>query len=212
MMEEASALVEEMQNHEGKPTDFVSTLKSSSNVNVALKYVGPSNPSSIAPGLRKFCKIFKIGGFDYASKTIKNFTSFTRNEITHHKTSPSLRDIEDFINCYLDKLSEISKGKFSKNYFSEKMLEGNLAVLFLGASDTISSSLGWLLRLMCKYKDMQDKVYAEVIEAVGKDGKVRYEDRHRIPFTFAVLMEMQRFVSIVPLSGTRKASNDIPVR
>ncbi|GFY64859.1 cytochrome P450 2B11 [Trichonephila inaurata madagascariensis] len=239
MMEEASALVEETQKHEGKPTDFVPTLKSSLNVSiislltgrrlnkeeeadkiqlcfdyadVALKYIGPSNPTSLVPGLRQFCEMFKIGGFDLAAKTVKNFTAFIRDEITHHKTSPSLKDVEDFINCYLNKLSEISKGKATKNYFSEEMLEGNLAVLFLGASDTISSSLGWLLRLMCKYKDMQDKVYAEVIEAVGKDGKVRYEDRHRIPFTFAVLMEMQRFGSIVPLSGTRKAINDIPVR
>ncbi|GFY64862.1 cytochrome P450 2A9 [Trichonephila inaurata madagascariensis] len=94
----------------------------------------------------------------------------------------------------------------------KNMLEGNLSVLFLGSSDTISSSLNYLLRLMCKYTEIQDKVYSEVIEAVGKDGKVRHEDKSKVPYTFAVMMEMQRFASIVRLSTTRKAVQDIPVR
>ncbi|GFU01064.1 cytochrome P450 2J6 [Trichonephila clavipes] len=65
---------------------------------------------------------------------------------------------------------------------------------------------------MCKYKEVQDKVYAEVIEAAGKDGKMRYKDRNKVPYTIAVMMEVQRFVSVVRLSTTRKAVEDIPIR
>ncbi|GFT30578.1 cytochrome P450 18a1 [Nephila pilipes] len=238
IMEETSAFVEEVYKHQGKPSNMVPTLVSSLNAciislligrrlkkdkdankiklcfdyaDIAMRFVGPSNPTSVVPGLRKFCEIFKLAGFDHAAKIVKDFNSFIRDEITRHKGS-SDRDVNDFINSYLDKLSTISKSNDTKNHFSEKMLEGNLIVLFLGASDTISSSLSWMFRLLCAYKDVQDKVYAELIEAFGKDGKVRYEDRHMIPYTFAVIMEAQRFVSIVRLSGTRKASQDIPVR
>ncbi|GFU01095.1 cytochrome P450 2A6 [Trichonephila clavipes] len=77
-------------------------------------------------------------------------------------------------------------------------------ILFLGSSDTIFSSLGWLYRLMSKHKDIQEKVYAELMEFIGQKGRARYEERHRIPYTFAVLMEAQRFGSIVTLSATRK--------
>ncbi|GFY37097.1 cytochrome P450 2U1, partial [Trichonephila inaurata madagascariensis] len=44
-----------------------------------------------------------------------------------------------------------------------------------------------------------------------QDGRARYEERHKIPYTFAVLMEAQRFGNIVTLSGTRKANQDIHI-
>ncbi|GFY71585.1 cytochrome P450 2B15 [Trichonephila inaurata madagascariensis] len=239
IMEEASNFVEEVKKFKGHPINITPLLMSSLNASiislligrrlnkdeeankiklcydyadVAFKYVGPSEPISLVPGLRKLCEIFKIGDFDHAAKTIRNFASFVRDEIIRHKTCPALRKIGDFINSYLDKLSALSKAKDTKHNFSENMLEGNLSVLFLGSSDTISSSLNYLLRLMCKYTEIQDKIYSEVIEAVGKDGKVRYEDKSKVPYTFAVMMEMQRFASIVRLSTTRKAVQDIPVR
>ncbi|GFS48393.1 cytochrome P450 2J5, partial [Trichonephila inaurata madagascariensis] len=239
IMEETSNFVEEVKKIEGKPVNIVPTLVSSLNASiislligrrlkkdeeadkielcmdyahVVFKDVAPSNPMSLVPGLRKLFQILKIAGFDHAAKTIENFNLFMRNEIIRHKNSPDLRTVNDFINSYLDKLSVISKAKDTKNYFSEKTLEGNLGGLFLGASDTISSSLSYLLRLMCKYKEVQDKVYAELIEANGKDGKVRYEDKSKVPYTFAVIMETQRYVSVVRLSGTRTARQDIPVK
>ncbi|GFT30579.1 cytochrome P450 18a1 [Nephila pilipes] len=238
IMEETATFVEEVHKLKGKPTDITHTLVSSLNASVisllvgrhlkkdgdgskiqlcadfadvALKYIAPSNLTSVIPGLRRLFEIFKISGFDIAAKTSKEFGLFMREEIDRHKTSPGLRDIEDFINSYLVKLST-SKTKDTKNYFSENMLKGNLTALFLGASDTIASSLNYLFRLMCKYRDIQDKIYAELIEAVGKDGKVRYEERHKIPYTFAVLMETQRFVSVARLSGTRRASQDFYIR
>ncbi|GFQ85726.1 cytochrome P450 18a1 [Trichonephila clavata] len=237
--EEASNFVQDVKKLKGNPTNVSALLASSINASiislligrrlnkeeeankiklcyeyadVAFKFIGPSDPVSLIPGLRKLYEILKIGDFDHAAKTIRTFTSFVKDEIYRHKTTPALRELGDFINSYLDKLSGISKEKDSKNYFTEKMLEGNISVLFLGASDTISSFLGYLITLMCKYKEVQDKVYAEVIEAVGKDGKVGYEDRNKVPYTFAVLRETQRFSSVVRLSSTRKAVQDIPVR
>ncbi|GBL95322.1 Vitamin D 25-hydroxylase [Araneus ventricosus] len=91
------------------------------------------------------------------------------------------------------------------------MLEGNLALLFVGASNTIHSSLAWLFRIMCKYPEIQEKVRTELIEILGKDGRARYEERDKIPYTFAVLMEGERYASDLPLSTTRKANQDIPV-
>ncbi|GFU01066.1 cytochrome P450 2F3 [Trichonephila clavipes] len=143
--EEASNFVEEVKKFKGNPTNISPLLVSSLNASiiclligrrlnkeedankiklcydytdVALKYVGPSDPTSLVPGLRKFCEIFKIADFDRAAKTIRNFTSFLRHEIIRHKTSPALREIGDFINSYLDKISAISEVKNTKHHFS----------------------------------------------------------------------------------------------
>ncbi|XP_055941700.1 uncharacterized protein LOC129971749 [Argiope bruennichi] len=237
IMEETTNFIKNIQDLKGKPADISHILASSvtSNIislligrrltkdevdivqlsidysDVAFTYMGPSNPTSVVPGLRNVCEVFKIAGYDKAMKVIRQFSSFIREEINRHKTSPVLKDARDFINSYLDKLSELAETKSKNHYFSERMLKGNLAILFLGASDTIFSSLGWLFRLMCEHKDIQEKVHAELMETIGKDGRTRYDERHKVPYTFAVLMEAQRYASNVPLSTTRKTNQDIHI-
>ncbi|GBN77768.1 hypothetical protein AVEN_150801-1 [Araneus ventricosus] len=56
---------------------------------------------------------------------------------------------------------------------------------------------------MSAHKDIQEKVYQELMEVVGKDGRARYDERDKIPYTFAVLMEAQRYASNAPFSGNR---------
>ncbi|GFT30577.1 cytochrome P450 18a1 [Nephila pilipes] len=238
IMDETFSFTKYLKDLKGKPTDISHDMASSITSNIislligrrlkkdeeadkvqlsvdysdmAFVYTGPSNPTTVVPGLRKFCEKFKIAGFDKALDTVQKFSSFIRDEINLHKTSPDFRNVRDFINSYLEKISELANTEDAKHAFSEIMLEGNLAILFLGASDTIFSSLGWLYRLMCKHKDIQEKVHAELMEVIGKDGRARYEERHKIPYTFAVLMESQRFASNVPLSTTRKANQDIHI-
>nr|XP_042898483.1 cytochrome P450 2U1-like [Parasteatoda tepidariorum] len=92
------------------------------------------------------------------------------------------------------------------------MLVGNAVLLFLGGSDTIFGSLIWLLRLMADRKDVQDKVYAEIKSVLGMDGKAKYEERDLIPYTFAVLMETQRYSDFVTIFASRKASEDIHIK
>ncbi|GBL95320.1 Cytochrome P450 2J6 [Araneus ventricosus] len=237
IMEELSILIQKLRELKGRPFDISEDLLSSLNASIlslligrrlgkdevdklhlsaeyseiALTKTGPSNPTTLVPGLRKAFEIFKIAGYDKARKTILQFQSFMKEEIQRHKTSQTFQDIPDFINSYLEKCSEMSKTNNKHHSFSEKMLEGNLALLFVGASDTIYSNVVWMFRIMCKYPDIQEKVYTELMEILGEDGQAKYEERDKIPYTFAVLMEGQRYASNVPLSPTRRANQDIPV-
>ncbi|GIY72213.1 methyl farnesoate epoxidase [Caerostris darwini] len=239
IMDETTSFVEYLQKLNGKPTEISHELVLSviSNIgslligrrldkekeadklelladysNVALVFSGSSALANLIPGMRKLLRILKISGYDKAAKTVKDFGKFAREEIDRHKNSPELKSQQDFINIYLEKLSEISTSQNKKNnYFSEVNLQGNVGALFLGASDTIASSLGYIFRYMCKFKHVQDKVYTEIMENVGKDGRARYEERNNFPYTFAMMMEAQRFGSNVPLTGHRKAAGNIPV-
>ncbi|KAF8786688.1 Cytochrome P450 2B11 like protein [Argiope bruennichi] len=236
IMEEIQVFTEKLKDLKGQPTDIYPILSYSliSNIvilltgrrltdvdkiklcleftDLALIFTSPSLATSLVPGLRKFCEFFRIAGYDRYSKVNKKFAEFMIEQINYHKTVPEYMNQRDFINSYLETLSEMSKSGRKKHYFSETELRGHLTALLLGGSDTIFSSLTWLFRLMCQHKDVQDKVYKELIEAFGKDGRARYDERDKIPYTFAVIMEGQRYGSIVPLSGTRFASQDIPVK
>ncbi|GBN35263.1 Cytochrome P450 2U1 [Araneus ventricosus] len=235
IMDEISGFIEKIQEHKGTPVDIYNYLMSSiiSNIITLLigrrlrephkiemlvnytstvtAFMGASLITSALPGLRKFCEVFKIAGYDKAAQYNRDFMSFLKEEINRHKTSPEFKDMHDFINAYLNKMAELSKSKNTNHFFSEPELEGNLVSLFLGATDTIFSSLGWLFRIMSAHKDIQEKVYQELMDAVGKDGRARYDERDKIPYTFAVLMEAQRYASNVPMPGNRIATDDIPI-
>ncbi|GIY72211.1 cytochrome P450 18a1 [Caerostris darwini] len=237
IMTETSNFIEKLHDLKGEPSDISHELASSliSNIislligrrlkneesdklqllmdyiKIALVYTGPTLPTTAVPVLRKICESLKIAGYDKAVRVITQFASFIREEIADHKTSPDFQDTNDFINSYLKKISSLSEAKNTNHYFSENMLAGNLNALFLGGSDTIFSSLIWLFRLMCKHKNIQENVHTELMEALGEDDTASYDERHKIPYTFAVLMEAQRISSIVPLSTTRRASQAIHI-
>ncbi|KAG8175401.1 hypothetical protein JTE90_022460 [Oedothorax gibbosus] len=238
IMEETADLISHLKSFQGRPMDISHEMASSISSNiialligrrlnknvegdkiqlsvdfsdVSFSFMGPSNPTSVVPGLRTLCETLSIAGYGKAMKVIREFSTFVNEEIALHKTSPMLKDVRDFMNTYLETLSKLTSSNNTKHYFSETMLEGNVKILFLGSSDTIFSSLGWLLRLMSLHKDVQQKVYQEVMEVAGKDGRVRYEERNKFPYTFAVVMESQRKSSIVPLSTTRRAAQDIHI-
>ncbi|GBL95317.1 Cytochrome P450 2C29 [Araneus ventricosus] len=104
IMEELFNLIQKLQKLKGKPFDISEDLLSSLNTNIlslligrrlgkdevdkihlsaefadaAMTKMGPSNPASLVPGLRKTFEIFKIAGYDKARKTVLQFSSFLK--------------------------------------------------------------------------------------------------------------------------------------
>ena len=88
--------------------------------------------------------------------------------------------------------------------FTESNLIGNIQGLFLGGSETTYTAVYWLLLIMASFPDTQDKVHQELDEILGENGLIRWSERHKIPFTFATIMEGQRWRTLTPLNSPRK--------
>ena len=71
--------------------------------------------------------------------------------------------------------------------------------LFGAGSETTSTTLRWILLLMCWYPDVQDNVRAELLEQIGPNRLPKYSDREHTPYTEAVLLEAQRYANLVPM-------------
>ncbi|XP_021002034.2 cytochrome P450 18a1 [Parasteatoda tepidariorum] len=163
------------------------------------------------PGLSKLYQFLGIAGFKEAARVSKDFNAFFRREVENRLKSSNSQVSHDFLGVYLEELSKLGSDAREK-YFSEKMLVGNAVLLFVGGSDTIFASLIWLLRLMADRKDVQDKVYTEIKSVLGMDGKAKYEERDLIPYTFAVLMEAQRYSGFVRIPASRIAIEEINIK
>ena len=73
--------------------------------------------------------------------------------------------------------------------------------LFVDGTVTVSTSLRWALLYTAAYPHVQQRVYDELSAAIGMDRQPNMNDKRRTPYTEAVLAEVQRFISFLPLSA-----------
>ena len=65
--------------------------------------------------------------------------------------------------------------------------------------ETTTTTLLWALLLLATSPDVQDAVRTEIREAIGTERLPALADRAKLPYTEAVICEVQRYASIVPL-------------
>uniref|UniRef100_A0A8C4XH95 Uncharacterized protein n=1 Tax=Erpetoichthys calabaricus TaxID=27687 RepID=A0A8C4XH95_ERPCA len=131
---------------------------------------------------------------------------FLRTEIEEHKKHLDPAAPRDFIDCYLE---EIEKTTGNPAEFHEENLSYCLLDLFVAGTETTSTTLRWALLYMMKYPDVQEKVQKEIDAILGRDQPPLMQDRNSLPYTNAVIHEIQRMADIIPLNQARQAIEDM---
>ncbi|XP_036403196.1 cytochrome P450 2K1-like isoform X1 [Megalops cyprinoides] len=111
-----------------------------------------------------------------------------------------------FVDCFLIRQQEEAGQKGS--HFHQNNLIMTVGNLFAAGTDTTATTLRWGLLLMAKYPHIQDRVQEEMSRVIG-DRQPRTEDRRSLPYTNAVIHEIQRLANISPLSLPHVTSSDI---
>ncbi|XP_051802861.1 cytochrome P450 2J2-like isoform X10 [Acanthochromis polyacanthus] len=137
----------------------------------------------------------------------KDVKDFIREELNEHKQTLDPSERRDYIDCYLNEI-EMSKGQ-DDNTFDEENLIMCVMDLFVAGSETTSSTLRWAFLYMAKYPEIQEKVQAEIDRVIGQSRQPSMEDRVNLPYTDAVIHEIQRMGNIVPLSLPHFTNRDV---
>uniref|UniRef100_A0A8D2PUG7 Cytochrome P450 n=1 Tax=Zosterops lateralis melanops TaxID=1220523 RepID=A0A8D2PUG7_ZOSLA len=128
-------------------------------------------------------------------------SNFTRREIRMHRERGTPEEPEDFIDFYMDHI-EKSKDEPRSTYNEDNMVY-SINDLFLGGSETSSTTLNWGLLYMVANPDIQEKVQKELDAVLGPSKLICYEDRRELPYTNAVVHEIQRFSNIISVGMPR---------
>ncbi|EMP23729.1 Cytochrome P450 2G1 [Chelonia mydas] len=121
------------------------------------------------------------------SEKLKNFI---RKRIDSHKRNLDPSCPRDYIDCFLIK-SEKGTSTSGDVFSSENLL---MAVFDLFGAGTVSTAntLLFFLLVMAKFPQIQARVQQEIEKVVGAIHAPGMEDRVRMPYTNAVIHEMQR--------------------
>ncbi|XP_073332436.1 cytochrome P450 2J6-like [Pagrus major] len=142
------------------------------------------------------------------NKMFSNFNiilDFMREEIQSHKKDLDHNNPRDYIDSFI---IEMEKHKDPELGFTETNLGMCSLDLFLAGTETTSTTLLWALVYLIKHPDVEEKVHAEIDRVIGQNRLPTMADRPNLPYTDAVIHEIQRVGNIVPLNGPRMAAKD----
>ncbi|XP_042637002.1 cytochrome P450 2D17-like [Orycteropus afer afer] len=154
---------------------------------------GPRGPRVAAQVLNAVPALLRIPWL--ASKVFsgqRGFLALMDVMIAQHKdTRDPAQPARDLTDAFLD---EVDKAKGNpESSFTEENLRLVVGDLFSAGMVTTSTTLAWGLLLMLLHPDVQRRVQEEIDEVIGQVRPPEMGDQARMPFTTAVVHEVQRF-------------------
>uniref|UniRef100_A0A8C1V1Z5 Cytochrome P450 2K1-like n=1 Tax=Cyprinus carpio TaxID=7962 RepID=A0A8C1V1Z5_CYPCA len=113
-----------------------------------------------------------------------------------------------FIDSFLIYKQSTQESGERESHFHEQNLLITVSNLFTAGTDTTGSTLRWGLMFMAKYPHIQDRVQEE-IDQILAGREPASEDRKNLPYTDAVIHEIQRLANIVPMNLPHMTSCDV---
>ncbi|XP_077025169.1 cytochrome P450 2D17-like isoform X2 [Tamandua tetradactyla] len=141
----------------------------------------------------------------------KAFMDLLDELLTEHREAwDPAQPPHDLIEAFLSEM-EKSKGN-PESSFTDANLRLVVGDLFIAGVVTTSITLAWALLLMILHPDVQSRVHKEIDEVIGQGRRPEMADQGRMPFTTAVIHEVQRFGDIIPLGVPHMTSRDTEIQ
>uniref|UniRef100_A0A8C2XJ63 Cytochrome P450, family 2, subfamily N, polypeptide 13 n=1 Tax=Cyclopterus lumpus TaxID=8103 RepID=A0A8C2XJ63_CYCLU len=212
--EEIRHLQEEMEKEKGEPFNPASLFNNAVSNIICQLVMGKRfdySDHNFQIMLKYLSEAIRLEGSAWGTVSLAKVVTIIKSrcqEVESHKKDLDHSDPRDYIDC-----SELCH--LSCHFTSHSLLDllcFNLALcsgdLFLAGTETTSTTLLWALVFLIKTPDIQDNVQAEIDKVIGQTRLPTMEDRPNLPYTNAVIHEIQRMGNIVPLNGPRMAARD----
>ncbi|XP_026544121.1 cytochrome P450 2J6-like [Notechis scutatus] len=139
--------------------------------------------------------------------TIANkIEAFLQEEIDKHKASLTPGEPRDFTDAYLE---EMQKPERKGSSFEEEQLLILLSNLFVAGTETMAATLQWALLYLMAFPEIQEKCWKEIDTVIGNKAILKFEDRKKLPYTNAVIHEIQRVSNVTPLGLPHAPIQDV---
>ncbi|KAG8445803.1 hypothetical protein GDO86_010550 [Hymenochirus boettgeri] len=149
---------------------------------------------------------FLPGSHKTVLRNVNEMYKFAKSRIVETRKTLDENDQRNFLDAFF--LRQIQEEENTASYFHDRNLLTVVKNLFLAGMETTSTTLRWGLLLMMKYPDIQEKVHNEIFAVIGS-AQPNYNHRLEMPYTNAVIHEIQRFGDVTPLALPHETSADV---
>nr|AUD09042.1 cytochrome P450 family 2 subfamily B [Neotoma albigula]AUD09077.1 cytochrome P450 family 2 subfamily B [Neotoma albigula]AUD09085.1 cytochrome P450 family 2 subfamily B [Neotoma albigula]AUD09093.1 cytochrome P450 family 2 subfamily B [Neotoma albigula] len=229
IQEEAQCLVEELKKSQGAPLDPTFLFQCiTSNIICSIVF-GERFDYKDRQFLRLLDLIYQTFSLmsSFSSQVFELFSGFLKYfPGTHRQISRNLQEIlnyigqcvkthqanldpsnpRDFIDTYLLRM-EKEKSNQNTEFHQQNLLNSVMSLFFAG-TETTSTTLRYGFLLMLKYPHVAEKVQREIDQVIGSHRRPTLEDRTKMPYTDAVIHEIQRFSDLAPIGAPHKVTKD----
>ncbi|XP_064003034.1 cytochrome P450 2J2-like isoform X2 [Pogoniulus pusillus] len=154
---------------------------------------------------------FLPGSHQTILKNWKVMRSFVVEKIDRHKEDWNPSESRDYIDSYLQEMAKLFVKGDSSNSFQEENLVACVLDLLFAGTETTATTLRWALLYMAIHPEIQARVQAEIDLVMGQVRQPALENRDKMPYTNAVIHEVQRMGNIIPFNVPRAAARDTVV-
>nr|XP_056722606.1 cytochrome P450 2W1 [Euleptes europaea] len=119
-----------------------------------------------------------------------------RKHIQASKETINENNLRSYTDALLFKQQEESNK--AKITFHDANILASVLDLVMAGTETTATTLQWAVLLMIKYPEIQRKVQEEIKMVLELGHLPTFDDKKRMPFSNAVIHEVQRFVTLLP--------------
>ncbi|XP_021519699.1 cytochrome P450 2A3 [Meriones unguiculatus] len=145
-----------------------------------------------------------------AFKELQGLEDFITKKVEQNQRTLDPNSPRNFIDSFLIRMLEEKKNPNTE--FHMKNLVMTTLNIFFAGTETVSTTLRYGFLLLMKHPDVEAKVHEEIDRVIGRNRQPKYEDRLKMPYTEAVIHEIQRFGDMIPMGVARRVTKDTKFR
>ncbi|XP_050658758.1 cytochrome P450 2C9 isoform X1 [Macaca thibetana thibetana] len=150
------------------------------------------------------------GAHNKLLKNVAFLKSYILEKVKEHQESMDMNNPRDFIDCFLMKMEKEKHNQQSE--FTIENLENTAVDLFGAGTETTSTTLRYALLLLLKHPEVTAKVQEEIERVIGRNRSPCMQDRSHMPYTDAVVHEIQRYIDLLPTNLPHAVTCDVKFR
>lgn len=139
-------------------------------------------------------------------KELQGLEDFIAKKVEHNQRTLDPNSPRDFIDSFLIRLQEEEKNPNTEFYMQNLVLTA--LNLFIAGTETVSTTLRYGFLLLMKHPEAEAKVHEETDRVIGKNRQPKFEDQARMPYTEAVIHEIQRSGDVIPMAVAHRVNKD----